>query len=92
MTIIEAFENIGVHFSKQAWGRWSATMTIDLPEAMTIRAADLHDKQGAVNELMAMLEGAEAALMAIGREQAAEIVAEQCAEVLGVFNNCDWDR
>lgn len=92
MTIIEAFENIGVHFSKQAWGRWSATMTIDLPEAMTIRVADVHDKQAAIDELMAMLEGAEAALAAVGREKAAEIVNERCAEVFGVFNNCDWDR
>ena len=92
MTIIEAFENIGVHFSKQAWGRWAATMTIDLPEAMTIRAVDFDDKQGAVNDLMAMLEGAEAALVAVGRQQAAEIVAEQCGEVFRVFNNSDWDR
>lgn len=91
MTIIEAFESIGVDLSRQR-GTWCATMTIDLPEAMTIRAVDTQDPREAVNELMAMLEGAEAALMAIGREQAAEIVNEQCAEVFGVFNNTDWDR
>ncbi|MGA0397889.1 MAG: hypothetical protein ACO3O3_12065 [Ilumatobacteraceae bacterium] len=91
MTIIEAFENIGVDLSRQR-GRWCATMTIGLPGAMTIRAADTQDPRDAVNELMAMLEGAEAALVAVGRQQAAEIVNEQCAEVLGVFNNCDWDR
>lgn len=90
MTIIEAFENIGVDLSRQR-GIWSATIGIKLPELMTVRGQD-QDMQFAVSDLVTMLEGAEAALVAVGRQKAAEIVAEQCGEVFRVFNNSDWDR